>query len=73
MCSVLKEKIFLPFAALQDGRPCCFEGDPYDNINETSKSFFKIRTAIAVEKSQVVSQTWSYSVNLEPSISSQKK
>ena len=40
--SVVKEQVFLPFAALEYGRPCCLEGDPMDNIEPVKKSFFNI-------------------------------
>ena len=38
----MKEQVFLPFAALEYGRPCCLEGDPMDDIEPVKKSFFNI-------------------------------
>lgn len=53
--SILKELVFLPFTALEDGRPCCFEGDPFHDVKETSNSFFIINNdGIAAEETKVV-------------------
>ena len=58
--SILKELVFLPFTALEDGRPCCFEGDPFHDIKETSNSFFITNNdGIAAEETKVVENNYS--------------
>ena len=40
--TILKESVFLPFAALEHGRSCCFDNDPYDDTEPVKSSFFDI-------------------------------
>ena len=56
----LRELIFLPFTALEDWRPCCFEGNPKDECGTTIASFFSINNnGILAEAKLVVEKNHS--------------